>query len=131
MAALIGLCTRGRAEVPIYDISADGPTGTRMIEVGERPFVAEGIFAAELFQACQDAGILLDAIVVHRARWKNLLRRATRDLRERRKPPVTIMRRGIGLYQREDAIVARALRAGFRSLDALQTRQALTAWLGE
>jgi uridine kinase len=131
MAALIGLCTQGRAEVPIYDISADGPIGTRTVEVGQAPFVAEGLFAAELYPACTQAGILLDAIVVHRSRWKNLVRRAARDLRERRKPPVTIMRRGVGLYQREDAIVARALRAGFRSLDAVQTRQALTAWLGQ
>lgn len=128
MAALLSLCTIGRAEVPIYSISADGPTGTRTVEVGDHPFVAEGVFAAELSQPAREAGILLDAIVVHRDRWKNFVRRTTRDFRERRKPPVMIMRRGIGLYRREDEIVARALRAGFRSLDAVQTRQALTAW---
>lgn len=128
LAALRQLSTTGSAEVPIYDIAADGPSGQRRLDVGDQPFVAEGVFAAELREPCREAGILLDAIVVHRDRWKNLVRRAARDFKEHRKPPLTILRRGIGLYQREDEIVARALRAGFRSLGAVQTKQALMAW---
>lgn len=128
MQALIQLCTEGQAQMPLYDISTDRPKGTRTLRVGEAPFVAEGLFAPLLYRPCEQAGILLDAIVVHRNRWKNLVRRAARDLKERRKPPTTILRRGIGLYRREDVIVGRALRAGFRSLDAEETRQALTAW---
>lgn len=127
LAALVELCTNGSAVVPVYDISADGPSGIRTVTVGDRPFVAEGVFAAELRQPAQDAGILLDAIVVHRDRWKNLVRRTARDFKDKRKPPLMILRRGIGLYQREDEIVARALRAGFRSLGAVQTKQALMA----
>lgn len=127
LATLVQLCSTGRARVPIYDISADGPSGERLVEVGDGPFVAEGVFAAELARPARQQGILLDAIVVHRDRWKNLARRAARDLKDRRKPPATILKRGVALYRAEDELLARALRAGFRSLGAAQTRQALTA----
>ena len=39
--------------MPIYDISANGRIGHRLLELGNaRYFVAEGIFAAELVGAC-------------------------------------------------------------------------------
>lgn len=123
--ALDRLCREGRAEVPVYDIAADGPNGTRVVDVGAGPFVAEGIFAPELVDELRGRGLLLDAIVVRRDRWKNLVRRAARDLRERRKPPVTILRRGIHLYRSEPDVMDRALAGGCRPLDAAQARRAL------
>ena len=125
LAALEQLCRTGRAEVPVYDISADGPNGTRTVEVGDGPFVAEGIFAPELVAPLHARGLLLDAIVVRRDPWKNLLRRAARDLKERRKPPATILRRGLHLRAAEPRVVGRALSAGCRPLDAAHTRAAL------
>ena len=59
-----------------------------------------------------------DAIVIVRDPWKNLVRRAARDLRERRKPPLTILRRGWQLYGREPDIVAAAVAAGARPRSA-------------
>jgi len=125
LAALERLCRAGRAEVPVYDIAADGPNGTRVVDVGDGPFVAEGIFAPELVAELRARGLLRDAIVVRRDRWKNFLRRAARDLHERRKPPRTILHRGVHLYRLEPAVVDRALRAGCRALSAAQTRAAL------
>ncbi len=112
----------------MYDIAADGPNGTRRVEVGDGPFVAEGIFAPELVAELHARGLLLDAIVVCRAPWKNYLRRAARDLKDRRKPPATILRRGLHLFHEEPAVVGRALGAGCRPLDAGQTRTALARY---
>lgn len=125
LAALETLCREGRAEVPVYDISASGPSGNRAVEVGQRPFVAEGIFAPELVGELQARGLLLDAIVVTRDRWKNFVRRAARDLKDHRKPPTTIARRGMHLYRVEANVVGRAMGQGCRPLDARQTREVL------
>ncbi len=125
-AALEQLCTTGRAEVPVYDIAADGPNGTRTVHVDDGPFVAEGVFAPELVAPLHARGLLYDAIVVRRAPWKNLVRRAARDLKERRKPPLTIIRRGMALFADEPRVVGRAMAAGCRPLDAAGTRAALS-----
>ena len=126
LAALDALCREGRAEMPGYDISVNGPTGTRTVEVGDGPFVAEGVFAPELVEELHRRGQLLDAIVVRRDRWKNLVRRTVRDLREHRKPPVMILRRGVNLYRAEAAVVGHAMGAGCRPLNAREVRAALT-----
>ena len=126
--ALITLCRTGECEVPVYDIAADSPSGTRLVEVGSGPFVAEGIFAPLLVAVLRSEGVLLDAIVVTRDPWKNFLRRAARDLKERRKPPGTVLRRGWALYHREPDIVAAAVAAGARPLSAAQTRAALHSY---
>lgn len=123
--AIEQLCREGHAEVPVYDIAANGPNGMRTVEVGTGAFVAEGIFAPELTDDLRRRGLLLDAIVVRRDRWKNLVRRAARDLKERRKPPATILRRGMHLYRAEDEVMARAVDRGCRPLDAGRTRAAL------
>ena len=125
LGALETLCREGRAEVPVYDISVNGPVGTHMVDVGSQVFVAEGIFAPELVAELAQRGLLLDAIVVHRDRWKNLVRRAARDLKDRRKPPGTIMRRGMHLYRVEQVVIDRATAAGCRPLGARETREAL------
>jgi uridine kinase len=125
LAAIERLCQQGRAEVPVYDITTNGPTGTRTVDVGAGAFVAEGIFAPELVDELRRRGLLLDAITVRRDRWKNLVRRAARDLKERRKPPGTVLRRGVHLYRCEEAVMARAVERGCRPLDARQTRMAL------
>jgi uridine kinase len=80
--------------------------------------VAEGVFAAEIIAACRERGILADAVVLHRSPWKNFGRRFVRDLVERRKPPLTLWRRGRLLMQVEPAMVATATAKGCRPVDA-------------
>ncbi len=126
--ALEQLCRTGSAEVPVYDISRDGRVGTHRVDIGEAPaFVGTGIFAAELVGPASDRGLVRDAIVVRRSRAKNFLRRLRRDLREHRKPPLTLVRRGLTLLRAEPGVVARQMALGCRPCDRAGTLAALKA----
>ena len=117
--ALVALCQDGGVEVPTYDIGRSRAVGTSRLECGGAPaVVAEGVFAAEIVEACRERGILADAVVLHRAPWKNFGRRLVRDLAERRKPPSTLWRRGRLLMRVEPAMVATATAKGCRPVDA-------------
>ncbi|WP_205740685.1 uridine kinase family protein [Haloactinopolyspora alba] len=125
---LADLCRTGTAEIPSYDISVDSATGSHTVDVGAAAvIVAEGLFAGEIVAACRERGILADALVVRRSPWKNFLRRLARDLAERRKPPLTLVRRGIGLARRERALVRRQLTLGARPVGADGVRAAIRA----
>ena len=122
------LCRTGSAEVPVYDISRDGRVGTRRVDIGDAAaFVGTGIFAAELVGPARDRGLLRDAVVVKRSRVKNFLRRLLRDLREHRKPPLTLVRRGLTLLRAEPGVVARQMALGCRPCDRAGTLRALRA----
>lgn len=126
--ALESICRDGAADVPVYDISRDGRVGTRPFEVGAyRAFVATGIFAAELVAGARERALLADAIVLRRSRVKNFLRRLRRDLAEHRKPPLTLVRRGLNLLRAEPAIVARQVALGARACNRTDTLAALAA----
>jgi uridine kinase len=126
--ALEQLCRTGSAELPVYDISRDGRVGTRRVDIGDAPaFVGTGIFAAELVAPARDRGLLCDAVVVKRSRVKNFLRRLRRDLREHRKPPLTLVRRGLTLLRAEPEVVARQTALGCRPCDRAGTLAALRA----
>ena len=97
IATLDPLCREGRAEVPIYDIAHDGRCGSQTLDLGgHRLFVAEGIFAQDVVPPCGDAGLLAAAYCVRQHAVVTFWRRLTRDLRERRKPPLVLVRRGLG-----------------------------------
>ncbi len=123
---LVQLCRTGSAQIPVYDIAHDRTVGTELFTVGDAPvFVAEGLFAADIVDACRARGILADAIVLRRKPWKNFLRRLTRDLTEHRKPPLTLLRRGRELMRTEQAIVDRQLGLGARPAGAEDARNAI------
>ncbi|MGB9373686.1 MAG: uridine kinase [Jiangellales bacterium] len=129
MAALDQICRTGSCDVPTYDISRDRAVGTTLFSRDDRPaFVAEGIFVGQVVARCRDAGLLADAIVVDRAPWKNYARRLARDLAERRKPPMTVIRRGRALMAEERALVASLVAAGCRPLTASRATDALARW---
>jgi uridine kinase len=128
LAALEQVCAHGWADVPVYSIAADGRVGERRFEIGDAgAFVGTGIFAAELVGPARERGLLLDAIVVRRSRMKNFLRRLSRDLREHRKPPLTLVRRGLTLMRAEPGVVARQMSLGCRPCDRDGTLAALRA----
>jgi uridine kinase len=113
VAALAELCLTGKVEVPVYDIARDGRVGSRTIELAGAAYVlAEGIFADAVVAECRTRGLLADALCVHNSRLTTFWRRLTRDLRESRKPPWVLVRRGLALLQAEPAVVARAVAAG-------------------
>ena len=117
VAAIETLCREGRAEVPAYDIALSRRTGQQVLDLaGLRCFVAEGIFAQEVVAECRRRGLLADAICVTQHPAVTFVRRLTRDLREHRKPPTVLVRRGLHLMREQRRVVERATSLGCRVL---------------
>ena len=113
VAALEQLCRDGSADIPVYDIASDGRTGHRLVELdGASCVLAEGIFADQVVDPLDAAGLLADAVCVHNPRLLTFWRRLVRDLRERRKPAWVLVRRGVSLLRHDMDVVERARRAG-------------------
>ncbi len=105
----------GAAEVPLYDISRSLRVGSRILDMGEaRVLLAEGIFAPPLLAAARAAGLPVEALWLARHRGTNFTRRLVRDLKEKRKTPTVLMRRGAALYRSEPKLTRDAMAAGFR-----------------
>jgi uridine kinase len=117
MAAVDELCRTGRAEVPVYDIAHDGRCGWQTLDLeGQELFVAEGIFAQEIVPHARAAGLLAAAYCVRQHPVVTFWRRLTRDLRERRKPPLVLVRRGVALMRDQQRVVAHAVALGCRAV---------------
>ena len=115
VAAICRLAATGTVDVPIYDISQDRHVGHRSLAVAGRPvFIAEGIFAAEVVSACANRGVLADALCLCRPPMVTFVRRLVRDLREGRKRPSVLIRRGLRLWRAERAVVHRQCALGAR-----------------
>ncbi|GEK79927.1 ATP-binding protein [Agrococcus baldri] len=115
IAALEQLARTGSTTAPVYDISRSATVGSHEVTLGGATrFVAEGVFVGEVVAEAQRRGILHDAIVVHRSRWVTMGLRFARDLREHRKAPSFLIKRGIILARREPAIVGALTDAGCR-----------------
>ncbi|MGD8215876.1 uridine kinase [Aestuariimicrobium sp. Y1814] len=116
-STLAGLSRTGSATVPNYDISRSQAFGSHQFNAAGSPAViCEGIFAIDLLAPLQQEGVPVEAIWLDRPRWFNFVRRLQRDLRQRRKPPSVLVRRGIALLRLEPALRRRALAAGFTPL---------------
>lgn len=113
LATLHALCRDGRAQVPVYDIAHDGRTGWRELSLdGHDLFLAEGIFAQDVVADCRETGILAAAYCVTQHPMLTFWRRLSRDLRERRKPPLLLLRRGLVLMREQGRVVADAVGKG-------------------
>ena len=125
--ALRELCTTGRCDVPVYEISQNGRVGSRPVDLDGSPlFVAEGIFAPEVVATCRDEGLLAAAYCITQHPLVTFWRRLTRDLREHRKPPLMLVRRGVALMRDQQRVVAHALRQGCRRATGDQAFAELT-----
>ncbi len=124
LAALLEIARTGRAEVPLYDIPTNRRTTTTQFDAGGSPIVlAEGIFAAELIAACRDEDILADALCLWRPRVQTFWFRLLRDLGEARKPPFTLLRRGLNLARIEPGMIAELERRGARRMRITEAEQ--------
>jgi uridine kinase len=107
-AAVRRLCTEGRCEVPLYDIPTSRATGHRPVTVGAGGLVlAEGLFAPELVPRLTGSDVLLDAVHLRSRPAVTFVRRLARDLAGHRKPPLTLLRRGLALARKEPALLRR------------------------
>jgi uridine kinase len=124
--------------VPVYDISRDGRTGVRTVSLGGAAYVvAEGLFAQEVIADCRTRGLLADAVCVRNPRLVTFWRRLSRDLREHRKPPLVLLRRGWRLMRAEPGVVAHAVACGavplrpqqaFERICVLVTGSRVSSW---
>ncbi|TDD11471.1 ATP-binding protein [Kribbella turkmenica] len=132
VAALETLCTTGTAELPVYDIATDGTVGHRPVStVGSPLIIAEGIFADQIVGALRDRGLLAAAVCVRHHRLVTFVRRFQRDLREHRKPPLTLLRRGLLLLRDDPQVVRRCLDAGCEPLHPKAARRRIATLLAE
>jgi uridine kinase len=107
--AICELAATGRTVAPIYDIARNGPSGTHPVDLDGSPlFVAEGIFAQEVARACAAHGVLAAALCLRQHPVVTFWRRLTRDLREHRKPPLVLVRRGWALMRAQGRVIADA-----------------------
>ena len=115
LEALTALAHDGVAEVPVYSIPLSRRTGTAVMHAEDAELIiAEGIFAAQLIAPLRELGLLADAIVLQRPTPVVFALRLARDLREGRKPPLTLLRRGWGLARDQRGDLERWKAAGMR-----------------
>ena len=115
VAAAIAICRDGGGDVPVYELARDGRTGWQHLDLHGSAFVvAEGIFAQEVVPRLRDEGLLAAAYCVRRAPAVTFWLRLVRDLRERRKPPLVLVRRGLALMREQRHVVAHAVELGCR-----------------
>jgi uridine kinase len=126
--AIHTLATTGRAVAPVYDISRNGPCGTHEVDLaGSALFVAEGIFAQEVVAACRARGVLAAALCLRQHPVVTFWRRLTRDLREHRKPPLVLVRRGWALMRAQGRIVADAAALGCDVVSVAEAEERIRA----
>ncbi len=119
VAALTTLCRTGTVETPVYDIAHDGRNGSRTLSLGSSSLVvAEGIFAHHVVGPLREAGLLAAAYCLRQHPAVTFWRRLSRDLREHRKPPLVLVRRGLALARAQRRIVAAAVAAGCTAVSA-------------
>ena len=108
------LCRDGRADVPVYDIAHDGRTGSRRLDArrARRRSSPRASSPQEIVAACREAGLLAAAFCVRQHPMVTFWRRLTRDLREHRKPPLVLVRRGLALMRDQPRVVAHAVALG-------------------
>ncbi|MCZ4497610.1 MAG: ATP-binding protein [Marmoricola sp.] len=128
VAVIEELCRTGSAQVPTYDISRSERTGLHRLDLGSsRLLVAEGIFAQEIVAVCQRRGLLADAICVTQHPAVTFVRRLGRDLREHRKPPFYLVRRGLHLALAQRSVVDHAVALGCRVVHPEEAYRELSA----
>lgn len=128
LVAIEQLCSTGSTVVPTYDISASRRIGKRELSLGgANLFIAEGIFAQHVIAGCRNRGLLAAALCVTQHPLLTAVRRLIRDLREHRKPPLVLIKRGWRLMRRQPAVVRDAVSLGARDVSPDEAFAIITA----
>lgn len=124
--ALGRLIDTGRTPTPVYDLSVSKRVGDAEVTAGPGDLIlAEGIFAAELVAPLRESGLLHSAWCVRNRPALTFIRRLARDLKEHRKPPLLLLRRGLALMRAEPEVVAHASQGGAQPATAKQVEAAV------
>ena len=126
VTAIMTLLEQGSVSVPVYDISLSRRIGWHELVLPEAPaeqrlcIVAEGIFAPELVRRCRELGVDTTGVWLARTGLLVFLLRLARDLREHRKAPHILFRRGWALLRKEPALRRAAEAKGCETLTMRQ-----------
>jgi uridine kinase len=122
--AICELAAAGRTVAPVYDIGRNGTSGTHVVDLdGAHLFVAEGIFAQEIVGTCAEHGVLAAALCLRQHPLVTFWRRLTRDLREHRKPPLVLLRRGWALMRDQKHVIDDAVAHGCTAVSSHQASE--------
>ena len=110
---IVELLETGQTHVPNYSISTSSYDGTHTVELNGGPLIAEGIFVSEVLTPLRALGISVQAYYIEVSPILTALRRFVRDVKERRKPIVFLLKRGYALLRADQQIRTKYLNAGF------------------
>ena len=122
---------------PPCETKDGGRDGAASCSKGRRPFVLasavlgwsmvfiDGSALSVAIPALREAGLLHSAWCIRHHRTKTFVLRLVRDLAERRKPPLTLVRRGWVLMRDEPRVVARHVELGARCATPTQAEREL------
>ena len=117
-AALRELLATGCTTTPDYSIPLSRTVGEKRLVIPDeaRVVLAEGIFAIEALPLARAAGLAVTGIFIDRPGWLVAWYRFRRDLRQRRKAPWVLLRRGLALWRAQGSLKRRALANGFEAM---------------
>lgn len=128
IAAVAELLETGRTSTPEYSIPLSKRIGAKelVLPADATVVLAEGIFAIEALPLARAAGLAASGIYLDRPAWMVAWFRLRRDLRQKRKSPWVLLRRGLALWRGQGELKRKALAQGFEamSLGAAQRRLA-------
>ncbi|WP_404384361.1 AAA family ATPase [Knoellia locipacati] len=128
VASLCELVETGSTRTPVYDLSKSRAVDTTTVTAGTDQLVlAEGIFAAEVVASLRVAGVLHSAWCIHHRPFVTFVRRLARDLKERRKSPMVLVRRGLALMRAEPEVIRRQVELGAEAARAKDVEARLAA----
>ncbi|GGB83985.1 ATP-binding protein [Knoellia flava TL1] len=128
VSSLCELVETGSTRTPVYDLSKSRAVDTTTVTADADDLVlAEGIFAAEVVASLRAAGVLHSAWCIHHRPFVTFVRRLARDLRERRKPPMVLLRRGLALMRAEPEVIRRQEALGAQSARAKDVEARLSS----
>ena len=123
---VIELLESGQTHVPNYSISTSRYDGTHIVELHDGPLIAEGIFVSEVLAPMRTLGLSVQAYYIEVSPYFTALRRFIRDVKERRKPIIFLLKRGYALLRADQQIRYHYLEAGFVPMKKKTIKKLLT-----
>lgn len=119
------LLRQGCTQVPNYSIATSSYSGHREVHGTGGPIIAEGIFLSEVLEPLRAKGINVQAYYVDEPALLTTIRRFIRDVSERRKPVLFLVKRGYALFRSHGADRETYRAKGFTIMPKAQLKKLL------
>lgn len=119
------LLVQGHTMVPNYSIATSRYTGHREVHGTGGPIIAEGIFLSEVLEPLRAKGINVQAYYVDEPALLTSIRRFIRDVSQRRKPVLFLLKRGYALFRAHGADRETYRAKGFTIMPKAQLKKLL------